>query len=117
MPPKTEKRTTKLNRRYGHMAPLKAKTRNLVPFPAWVDAIEDRCLEEVVREALSAKSWAVSKGALDNPKALDLIRRADEGVEAIERGDAKGHAACRRAASAARKYNSAGEIALASRAA
>jgi hypothetical protein len=97
----------KLRKRYGH-APY-PRDPNYSPMPAWVSKIDNECLREVVREAIDAKSWAIDRGAEKRPSAAKLLRVGDDILARIEDGRLKGDVACRRAAVAARKFNTAGE--------
>lgn len=96
----------KIRKRYGH---LPYKRRNYSPMPAWVIAIDNDCLREVVREAVDAQSWAIDRGAELHPSAAKILRIGDEILGRIESGQLKGDTACRKAAVALRKFNTAGE--------
>jgi hypothetical protein len=81
-----------------------------VTLPAWVSALEDDCLHDVLVEALVARHNAVRSGATD-PRAPKVCREAisaaDASVALIEQGRASGKSAASRAADAVRKYTDA----------
>jgi hypothetical protein len=85
------------------------KRRNYSPMPAWVNAIDNDCLREVVREAVDAQSWAIDRGAERHPSGRKLLSVGDDILQRIEDGRLKGDAACKKAAVALRKFNTAGE--------
>jgi hypothetical protein len=99
-------RPSELRKRYGHM-PYKPKARNYSPMPEWVLQLDD-CLQEEVREAIDAKSWAIDRGADKHPSGAKLLRIGDKILDQIENG-LRGARACRKAAVACRKFNTAGE--------
>lgn len=88
---------------------MKRRDPNYSPVPEWVHAIENDCLQNVVREAIDARSWAIDRGADKHPSGSKLLRIGDEALAAIEHGRSKGDAACKKAAVACRKFNAAGE--------
>jgi hypothetical protein len=88
--------------------PYSPKARNYSPMPEWVLKLDD-CLQNEVREAIDAKSWAIDRGADKHPSGAKLLRVGDDILARIEDGRLRGAEACRRAAVACRKFNSAGE--------
>ena len=88
------------------------KRHNYSPMPSWVNAIDNQCLQEVVREAVDAQSWAIDRGAANHPSAAKLLRIGDDILLRIEDGRLSGDLACKKAAVALRKFNTAGEHAL-----
>jgi hypothetical protein len=106
--------THRLRKRYGHM-PYR-RDPNYSPMPDWVRNLDD-CLQEEVREAIDARSWAIDRGAEKHSSAAKLLRIGDEILARIEDGRLRGSVACRKAAVATRKFNTAGEHAKPTRAA
>ena len=82
---------------------------NYSPMPAWLQHIENDCLREELREAIDARSWAIDRGAEHHSSASKLLRIGDDILERIEDGRLQGATACRKAAVATRKFNTAGE--------
>lgn len=97
----------KLRKKYGHMAPY--RDPNYSPVPEWVHAIENACLYEEVREAINARSWAIDRGAKLHSSGAKLLRIGDDILARIEDGRLRDKDACRKAAVAIRKFNTAGE--------
>lgn len=89
------------------MAPY--RDLNYSPIPEWVRQLENSCLQEEVREAIDARSWAIDRGAEHHPSAMKLLRIGDDILAKIEEGRLRGDVACRKAAVAVRKFNTAGE--------
>lgn len=100
----------RLRKKYGHMVPY--RDPNYSPVPEWVRQIDNACLQEEVREAIDARSWAIDRGAQRHPSGAKLLRIGDDILARIEDGRLDGIAACRKAAVAVRKFNTAGEHAL-----
>jgi hypothetical protein len=88
--------------------PYSPKMRNYSSMPEWVLKLDD-CLQNEVREAIDAKSWAIDRGADKHPSGTKLLRIGDEILDRIEDGRLSGSEACRKAAVACRKFNTAGE--------
>jgi hypothetical protein len=68
----------------------------------WVNKIDDRCLRDVVLEALIARNAAVRANGDDK-----TIAAGDATLEQIEYGRVSGRRACRKAATAVRKFDEA----------
>jgi hypothetical protein len=79
--------------------------------PEWISGIEDACLREVIMEALVARFTAVQGGAELHAPCASALRSADSTMDQIRFGKYKGTPACRKAATAVRKYNTASECA------
>jgi hypothetical protein len=82
---------------------------NYSPIPEWARRLENPCLQEEVREAINARSWAIDRGARNHPSAAKLLRIGDDILSRIEDGRLRGDEACKKAAVALRKFNTAGE--------
>jgi hypothetical protein len=83
--------------------PASRKRReDAILFAPWVEAIEDTCLQAVVVEALIARKTAVT--AHGDPK---IIESGDKTLDSIEFGRITGAAACKKAATAVRKFDEA----------
>ena len=89
---------------------MPAKTKH-VQWPDWVEQLADPCLWETVREALVARGSAVKAGAERHASCRAALRAADQTLDAIADGRVIGQVACRKAAVAIRKYNTAAECA------
>jgi len=87
---------------------MPARTKNII-WPNWVEALEDPCLLASVKEALVAREFALDNGAKQHKACRAVLRAADTTLEQVEFGLVKGKDACRKAASAIRKFNTAGE--------
>lgn len=87
------------------------KKKNMLMAPRWVDALDNDCLWETVREALQAKASAIRQGAEEHKACRAVMRSADKTIDAIEKGDVQGTEACKKAAVAVRKYSTALECA------
>lgn len=79
--------------------------------PEWAFELEDHCLREVVFEAYVARATAVFDGALKYAACSAAFDSADAVMDQIRLGRYRGAAACRKAAAAVRKYNTALECA------
>ena len=90
------------------MPPRKRK----IPWPAWVNALDDMCLREGVREALTARETALSLGANKKQGCVGAFRSAETTLDQIEFGRVTGQAACKKAAVALRKYTNAVDCAV-----
>jgi len=90
---------------------MPAKKKDAV-IPRWVFETGDECLEETLVEAYVARFKAFEAGA---PRAgaacAKAFRSADVTVAAIQDGRSTGKLACKKAAVALRKYNTALECA------
>jgi len=91
-------------------------SRKDIAFPEWVENIDDACLSEAVKEALIARSSAIRSGALKSHKVCKAkFESAETTIEQIEFGRVTGAIACKKAATAMRKYAVADECAEPSR--
>jgi hypothetical protein len=79
--------------------------------PEWVDGLRDRGLRAVVAEALFARAFAIRHGAREHAKGVAALTSADTALDQIADGRVTGDLACRKAAGALRKYNTAAECA------
>lgn len=75
--------------------------------PRWIDELDDRCLYEVAIEAWVARRSAVRAGADKDDRARRILAAADQTMDQVASGRVTGQRACRLAATATRKYNSA----------
>jgi hypothetical protein len=83
--------------------------------PSWVDGLGDECLRDTVLEALIAKHDADKAGVdprADKDPCASAYRSGEETLAQIKHGRYDERQACRRAATAVRKYNTARECAL-----
>lgn len=80
-------------------------------FPAWAEAIEDPCLRDVVLEAFVARRAAVLAGADRHRACRAALTSGDATMDQIRYGRYEGKSACRKAATAVRKYDTARECA------
>jgi hypothetical protein len=82
--------------------PHKPLDKLKLELPAWIGRLDDPCLRDVAVQALVARQLAVKAGALRDKKASKIVQSADETLRhAVERDDGL---ACKRAATAVRKY-------------
>jgi hypothetical protein len=93
---------------YSHRKRMRADP-NYSPMPEWAYGLENTCLQEEVREAIDARSWALDRGADKHPSGAKLLRVGDKILHEIEHRIVRGDKACRKAAQATRKFNTAGE--------
>lgn len=78
--------------------------------PKWVqELVDDRCLYTTVVEALVARQYAIDWGAREYKTEAKIFRAADNTLQMIADGRVYGEMACRKAADALRKFNTAGE--------
>ena len=77
--------------------------------PDWIREIDDSCLKAVVVEALIARLSAIDNGAEDHEACNSALRSGDATMDSIRFGRVKGEEACKKAATAVRKYNTASE--------
>ncbi len=84
-------------------------SRKDVTFPDWVEAIDDECLSETVKEALQARSTAIRSGAKAHKNCRAALDSADKTLDQIEFGRISGSRACTKAVTAMRKYTVAAE--------
>lgn len=82
-----------------------------INLPEWIEEIHNQCLKEVVVEALYARSDAVRGGAEKHKPCASVLKSADTTMDSIRFGRVSGDTACKKAATAVRKYNTAGECA------
>lgn len=87
-----------------HRAPDK-----ILKIPAWVDALDNGCLRETAVEALIVRDFAVKHGAENHAACKRVLVAADSTLDSVALGRVTGDLACRKAATALRKYNSAAE--------
>jgi hypothetical protein len=92
--------------------PMKLSRENRIRYPEWVESITDACLSGAVKEALKARDTAIESGALKDPGCRGALRSADTSLEQIQFGRVRDAVACRKAATAMRKYAVAGECAV-----
>ena len=82
-----------------------------IPWPLWVERIGSECLQTTVKEALHARDAAVDGGAERHTACARVLRAADATLDQIEFDRVTGRLACRKAADALRKFNTAAECA------
>ena len=93
------------------MCTMPASRKNIM-FPEWVENTPDACLSEALKEALLARNSAIGSGVLKSGKACKAsFESAENTIEQIEFGRVHGSVACRKAATAMRKYTVAAECA------
>jgi hypothetical protein len=85
--------------------------KKTLSLPAWVDKLDDTCLETTVIEALVARDYAIRMGAERHKPCKSMLRAADATLDQIADGRIVGRLAWKRAADALRKYTSAAECA------
>jgi hypothetical protein len=73
----------------------------------WIENLDDQCLANMLVEALVARHFAVKAGAKKHKATRAAIDTGDATVEQIEYGRVSGASACRKAATALRKYTQA----------
>lgn len=81
-------------------------------YPKWVSTIEDDCLHRIVRQVYLARQDAIEQGAPDMRTCTKPFQSGERTLESIRSGKVVGGLACRNAATALRKYNTASECAL-----
>ena len=79
--------------------------------PEWVEELADVCLQTTVEEALWARHYAVRWGALEHKSCRAALASADATLQRIADRRVIGNSACKKAADALRKYNTAAECA------
>lgn len=85
---------------------MPAKSKHVV-LPDWVERIDDPCLVETITEALVARRLAERLGAPDQRPCRSVFAAGDKTLDAIADGRVRGQVACRKAAVALRKFNTA----------
>jgi len=73
----------------------------------WIDNLHDQCLASMLVEALVARHLAIRAGAKKHKATRAALVAGDATVEQIEYGRVSGASACRKAATALRKYTQA----------
>lgn len=84
------------------MPPREHRYRAIRIREPWIDALEDRCLREIVIQAFESRR--VADETRSNPK---LVAAGDRAIEQIEFGRLRGKRAWRAATSALRTYDEA----------
>lgn len=79
--------------------------------PAWVERLADPCLHTTIIEALVARQAAMAQGAPTHRPCRNVFEAAERTLDQIGLGRVTGKEACRKAADALRKYNTAAECA------
>lgn len=79
--------------------------------PAWVERLEDSCLQQTVIEALVARWTAIKNGAEHHRACKAALVSGKTILENIATGRVTGELACKRAADALRKFTTAVECA------
>ena len=91
----------------GHATSANRVVQLNLGFPDWVREIDDPCLSETLREALVARFQAVRAGAMARRGTQEALAAGDATMAQIEYGRVRGQIACRKAATALRKYTQA----------
>ena len=76
--------------------------QDVIRFAPWIDALEDRCLREIVIQAFESRRVAIETQS--SPK---LVRAGDATMEQVEYGKLKGQKAWQAATSALRHFDEA----------